>query len=89
MQAQKLWEKADALDTRVQQLESELQRCPPLESLSEVGKDILEEVHLQVQLIMHHEQPLCPGVVQAGSPMVTEFTLYTPFTPAKLRNLGK
>lgn len=47
-QVQKLQQKTDVLDTRVQQLNAELQRGPPLESPSEVGEDIQEEVHMQV-----------------------------------------
>ena len=72
----------------MQQLEAELQKSPPSESPSEVREDVLEEVHPQVQPIIHQrikcEQALGPGGVQAGGPMVTEFTMYTLYTTAEL-----
>lgn len=51
-QLQKLWQKADVLDARVQKLEVKLQKGPPLESPSKAGEDVLEEVHPQVRSIM-------------------------------------
>lgn len=57
MQLQKLWQKADVSDARVQ-MEAELQKSPPSESPSEVEEDVLEEVYLQVQPIIYQKESM-------------------------------
>ena len=92
-----IWEleaKKDALEAQVWQLEQELAMAPRSQMAEDAEDGHVEEARPLhswpvMQQKVKHEQPLSPGGVAQGAPIVTEFTAYTPYTPVELQDLCK
>ena len=86
--------KKEALEAWMQQLEQELQMTPRSEIVEDAEDRDVEEARplyawLVIQKKIKHEQPLGPGGVMQGAPIVIECTVYTPYMPTELRYLCK